>query len=304
MNAIDLFAGGGGFSEGAKDANVDIIWAANHNPVAVKFHSLNHPNATHVCQDLHQADWTQVPSHDILLASPCCQGHTAARGKERPHHDKQRSTAWAVVSCAEYHREEIVLVENVPAFKNWILYPAWLDAMSRLGYACRPYLVDAADHGVPQNRERLFCVFTRSKHPLELSFKKRDHVSADQFIEWDNYQWSPINKPGRSQATMRRITAGREEHGRRFVAPFYGSGSGRTGRSIHRPIGTITTVDRWAVIDGDNMRMLQPSEARSAMGFRPDYQLPNSKRDAILLLGNAVSPPVATDFLKAIQAAG
>jgi len=302
LNAIDLFAGGGGFSEGAKNANVNIVWAANHNPLAVEFHALNHPGATHVCQDLHQADWTQVPDHDIMLASPCCQGHTSARGKERPHHDKQRSTAWAVVSCAEYHREQVVVVENVPEFRKWVLYPAWLDAMHRLGYACRPYLVDAADHGVPQNRERLFLVFTRSKHPLELNFAKHDHVGADQFIEWDAHKWSPIIKPGRSQATLQRISAGRAAHGRRFVSPFYGSGSGKTGRSIFRPIGTITTIDRWAVIDGDYMRMLQPSEVRTAMGFRSSYQLPRTRREAILLMGNAVSPPVATDFLSAIRA--
>ena len=39
---------------------------------------------------------------------------------------------------------------------NWTLYPAWEDA--RLGYAVAPHLIDAADHGVPQHRERLFLV--------------------------------------------------------------------------------------------------------------------------------------------------
>ena len=49
-----------------------ILWAANHWPVAVVWHTANHPETQHVCQDLHQARWEQVPAHDILLASPCC----------------------------------------------------------------------------------------------------------------------------------------------------------------------------------------------------------------------------------------
>ncbi len=97
MRAIDLFAGIGGFSEGARQANIDVVWAANHWELAVQYHSANHPHTEHVCQDLHQAAWDQCPKHDILLASPACQGHTHARGKEKPHHDAQRSTAWAVV---------------------------------------------------------------------------------------------------------------------------------------------------------------------------------------------------------------
>ena len=94
--AIDLFAGLGGWSTGARAAGVQVLWAANHWPVAVEWHSANHPDTQHVCQDLHQARWEQVPAHDILLASPCCQGHAKARGKKsgNPKHNASRSTAW------------------------------------------------------------------------------------------------------------------------------------------------------------------------------------------------------------------
>lgn len=84
--AIDLFAGLDGWSTGARNAGIDVIWAANHWPVAVEWHSANHPDAIHICQDLHQADWSKVPAHDIMLASPCCQGHSKARGKKSGGH--------------------------------------------------------------------------------------------------------------------------------------------------------------------------------------------------------------------------
>lgn len=303
MLGIDLFSGAGGFTTGAEMAGVEVIWAANHWPLAVKYHAANHPFAQHVCQDLHQADWSEIPKHDVMLASPCCQGHANARGKDRPHHDKQRSTAWAVVSCAEYHREKLILVENVPEFLRWSLYPSWLDAMTRLGYSISPHIIDAADHGVPQNRERMFLVCTQSKNPIKLQLPKHEHVGIGSIIEWDEHRWTQIDKPGRSPATLRRIAAGRAQYGERFVAPYYGSGSGTTGRSIDRPIGTITTLDRWAIIDGDRMRMLQPPEARTAMGFPTTYKLPPTKREAMNLMGNAVCPPVVEDLIDAIKLA-
>lgn len=300
---IDLFAGAGGFSTGARLAGLTPVWAANHWPAAVEIHARNHPTAAHVCQDLHQADWSRVPSADILLASPCCQGHSRARGKANgnPQHDASRSTAWAVVAAAEHHRPRVVVVENVPEFCLWTLYPAWEAAMQAMGYTLAPHVIDAADHGVPQHRRRLFIVATRSRRPLMLDLPRRAHVGFETVADFGAGRWSPINKPGRSAATLARIASGRARHGARFLAPYYGSGSGETGRSLARPIGTITTRDRWALIDGDRMRMLTVDEVRRAMGFPDDYHLPAQHKEAVHMLGNAVVPLVARDILEALQ---
>lgn len=305
MKAIDLFAGAGGFSTGAAMAGVPVLWAANHWPLAVATHSRNHPNTQHLCQDLHQANWANVPAHDLLLASPCCQGHSKARGKAsgNPQHDASRSTAWAVVSALEFHRPQAAVIENVPEFLEWELYPAWAAAMRALGYSLAPHIADAADHGVPQHRLRMYIVATRSAAPVTLSLPRRDHSPASSFVDFGAGSWSPICKPRRAPRTLARIDAGRRRFGDRFLAPYYGSGSGETGRSLDRPVGTITTVDRWSVIDGERMRMLSPDECRAAMGFPADYQLPRTRREAIHLLGNAVCPPVARDIIAALMVA-
>lgn len=301
MRAIDLFAGAGGFSTGARMAGAVVVWAANHWRAAVDIHAANHPDTAHTCQDLHQADWTQVPEHDLLLASPACQGHSRARGKERPHHDAQRSTAWAVVSAAECHRPAALIVENVPEFTRWALFPAWCSAMHALGYALAPMVLDAADHGVPQHRRRLFVVGTRSKHPVDLNLPQRRHATAAEVIDFEAGAWSPIDRPGRSARTLERIAAGRRQHGARFLTAYYGNERG--GRSLHRPIGTVTTRDRYAVVDGDRMRMVSADEYRAAMGFPAGYQLPPTHREAVHMLGNAVCPPVARDLINALRVA-
>ncbi len=303
MKAIDLFAGAGGFSTGARMAGVDVVWAANHWQSAVDIHAANHPGAQHVCQDLHQAAWHAVPAHDLMLASPCCQGHSKARGKANgnPQHDASRSTAWAVVSAAEYHRPSAAIIENVPEFTKWSLYPSWCEAMGLLGYCLTPMVIDAADHGTPQHRTRLFIVAVRAKNPITLRLPKREHVAASSFIEFEAGNWQPINKPNRAPATMRRVAAGRRLFGDRFLMPYYGGGSGLTGRCLSRPIGTITTRARWALVRGDDMRMLSVAESRDAMGFPACYKLPSQVPTALHLLGNAVCPPVARDVILALK---
>lgn len=303
MKAIDLFAGAGGFSTGAAMAGAEVIWAANHWPTAVQWHAANHPNTVHACQDLQQADFRDAPAHDLLLASPACQGHSPARGAEKPHHDALRSTAWAVVTCAEVRRPPVVVVENVPEFTQWALYKAWCAALDALGYALQPLVLDAADHGLPQHRRRLFVVATRSKHPIELRLPARPHVPVADFIDWDAGNWSPIEKPGRSPRTLERVANGRATFGDRFVMPYYGSGSGTTGRSIHRPLGTLTTKARWALVRGDRMRMVRAIEGKVIQGFPADYLLPEDEPTAWHLIGNAVCPQVPCDLVNAIREA-
>lgn len=300
MRVADLFSGAGGFSEGARQAGAQVVFAANHWAQAVDYHRKNHPDAMHLCQDLHQCDWEQVPEHDVLLASPSCQGFSLARGSDKPRHDSARSTAWAVVSCVEHHRPEFVIVENVQQFQKWTLYPAWELAMNALGYAISSYVVDAADYGVPQHRVRLFLLCSRSNAPLMIATPKRSHTPA--WIDWGHQGgWSAVDKPGRSQNTLARIAAGRKQFGDRFLVPYY-SGA-KTGRSLSRPLGTVTTKDRYALVDGDRMRMLTALEYRVAMGFPDGYLLPGDHQLAVHMLGNAVVPAVAKEFVQAVMAA-
>jgi len=300
LTAIDMFAGLGGFTEGAEQAGCRVVWAGNHWKSACEWHEVNH-GFKPACQDMHQQPWELVPRHDLLLASWACQGFTPAKGSNKLHTDTQRATAWVVISAVEYHRPALFVGENVPAFARWELFPAWCSAMRALGYALAPMIVDSADHGVPQQRVRLFIVGTRSAHPVQIKLPKLQHVPASSMIDFNAGRWAAIVREGRAVKTITRIENGRRQHGDRFLSAFYGATKG--GRSLDRPIGTITTRDRWAVIDHDRMRMLRVDEARRAMGFPDSYKLPASSKLAMHLLGNAVCPPVARDVIQALRKA-
>jgi DNA (cytosine-5)-methyltransferase 1 len=302
VKVIDMFCGIGGFSEGAKQAGFELVFAANHWDKACEFHDANHPEIKASCQDVRQLDWRTVPQFDGFLASPACQGHSKAKGKEQPHHDALRMTAWAVIDGMEYHRPAFGVVENVPEFMDWDLYPMWVAALNKLGYAVSPHVLDAADFGVPQNRERVFIVITKSKAPLKLKLDKQPHVAVDTIIDWGYKKWAAIHATSHVPATLARIASGRAKFGDRFIAPFYGTGSGETGRSIHRPVGTVTTKDRWLVVDGNRCRVFQPHENLAAMGFPADTVLPSAKYLATFMLGNSVAPAVPKAVLPALVA--
>lgn len=304
FDCVDLFSGFGGWSAGATNAGCNVLWAANHWQEAVIWHKANHPNTVHQCQDLQQANFNLMPEHDLLLASPCCQGHSKARGKHNgnPQYDNSRATAWAVVSALECHRQtKVAIIENVPEFLEWSLFPAWEMALNKCGFQVSPHIVDCADLGVPQNRVRLFIVCTRSKHPLKLVLPRFDHNSALSFIDINSGRWSPVNKPKRASKTLERIANGRKQFGDLFVFSYYGNTL--SGRDIQRPIGTITTRDRWAVVKGDMMRMLTADENLRAMSFPDSILRPKSNKLIVHLAGNAVPPMAATEVIQALYRA-
>jgi DNA (cytosine-5)-methyltransferase 1 len=62
----------------------------------------------------------------------------------------------------------------------------------------------------------------------------------------------------------------------------------------------VTTKDRYALVDGDRMRMLTVAEYGRAMGFRQDYIVTGTRADQVKQLGNAVCPPVAAHILQEV----
>ncbi len=305
LTAADLFAGMGGNSEGARQAGFRVVVAANHWAESVAIHKRNHPETTHFCQDLHQANFHSWPDFDVMMASPSCQGHSLARGVDRPHHDAARSTAWAVVSCAEAKRPRALVVENVPEFESsWQLFPQWRSCLETLGYVLSTQVLDAADLGVPQHRRRVFVVGIHqsvSNDAIRVRHPNLAHTPIGDVIEWGTGSWSPVLKAGRAVATIARWRRGREEFGRRFIMPYYGSGSGLTGRSLARPVGTLTTRDRYALVDGDRMRMFTKRECVRAFAFPSHYELPSSRKLSLHLLGNSVPPPMTRHVLGAVR---
>jgi DNA (cytosine-5)-methyltransferase 1 len=88
-----------------------------------------------------------------------------------------------------------------------------------------------------------------------------------------------------------------------LLVPYYGTS---TARRVDEPVGTVTTVDRQALVgpevrvDDCTFRMLEPHEIQAAMAFQPAYVVLGNKRERVRQLGNAVTPPAARDLIAAV----
>lgn len=172
--ATDLFCGAGGMTEGAAAAGVEVVMAANHWPLAIDVHQVNHPGTGHDCADISQVDPRRYPKTDILLAGPECTNHTSAKGVSRkkqdpslwdapdPAAERSRATMWDVHRFVEHHRYAAVFVENVVEAASWTYIRSWLQAWDDAGYEVRPLSINSAHTGlVPQWRDRLYWLALR-----------------------------------------------------------------------------------------------------------------------------------------------
>lgn len=272
----DLFCGAGGTSTGAVRALEALgfrvrLTAVNHWDVAVATHSLNHPDARHLCasiDSLNPAKLYRGRQLDLLWASPECTHHSRARGGV-PMNDQSRATAWAVVRWAEALRPSVVLVENVPEFCDWgpltrtgaprpiaarkgETFRAWLNAMESLGYRYDFTVLNAADYGDPTTRRRLFVQFCRGRRPV---WPKPTHGREGGDLFGDRKPWRGVKEvidwsiPGRSvfrrkkplaANTLARIKAGLLKYGLRPMV--MGQQSCAAARPVDAPCPTIATA--------------------------------------------------------------
>jgi DNA (cytosine-5)-methyltransferase 1 len=114
-----------------------------------------------------------------------------------------------------------------------------------------------------------------------------------------SYRRSPLASKRRAKPTLERARRAIHKLGKNkpFLIVYYGSDGAGGWQRLDRPLRTITTRDRFALVvpsdDGHEMRMLQPPELAAATGFPKDYRWPAiTRREHIKLIGNAVSPPV------------
>lgn len=303
LRVLDLFSGGGGSSYGARAAGATIVAGVDAWDVASRTFGTNFPDARafncRLAGNVVRPEIVAQGKIDLILASPECTNHTCARGS-RPVSEDSRMTAWQVVHYARVLEPRWIVIENVVQMRTWERYRAFEAELMDLGYSARPQILDAADFGVPQSRRRLFLVCSKDNRPLELECPRTDPVPVRSILDGrGTWKVTPLYREGRAEATLERAERALAVVGRKepFLLVYYGSDHAGGWQTLDRPLRTLTTIDRFALVEpsarGHTMRMLQIPELLKAMGFGGDFKLTHgTRRDRVKVLGNGVCPPV------------
>ena len=312
IRGCDIFCGAGGSSAGAQAAGIEVVAGVDMCETATATFAANFPGAHVMTSRLEDVDMdafaARVGPTDILLASPECRNHTCAKGAA-PRDESSRATAMHVVEYARALKPRWLVLENVVYMRPWSRYEELTDRLRELGYHLDAWTLDASDFGVPQTRRRLFLVGDLKRPPsLSLRKRRRPRKCVTSILDAPGtWKTSPLFTSRRAAATLQRAARGFAALGERtsFLLVYYGTDGSGGWQPLDRPLRTITTIDRFALVEHDGnmwrMRMLQVPELKRAMGFSDDFRLPvGTRRDQIRLLGNGVCPPVMEGVVRSL----
>ncbi len=311
IRGIDLFAGVGGSSCGATSAGVNIVAAVDRWSLARDTYKSNFPKVSFIqerCEDVKLGGLKkELGAVDMIVASPECTSHTCAKGNA-PRSEMSRRTAFQVIRFAKIFKPRWIVVENVVHMRTWKSYHNWLNQLKDLGYNLKDQVINAADHGVPQSRRRLFVMCDRESVPPEVTATVRRRKTAASILKQSkSFRYSKLRSETRARATLHRAERAFAIIGtnKSFLIVYYGSDAAGGWQRLSVPLRTLTTLDRFAYVRpakrGHEMRMLQVPEIKAAMGFPPTYALEHgTRREKIKLLGNAVCPPVMAAVIRTL----
>jgi DNA (cytosine-5)-methyltransferase 1 len=162
LTAIDLFAGAGGLSLGLKQAGVHVVAALDNSVDAIETHALNFPGTLHIVDDANNVNFESFKRIDIVAGGPPCQPFSVS-GKQLGEQDT-RDLVPLFIRAVDQMQPRAFLMENVGGLTTTRFRPyleKQVEALRRLGYDVSVAVLDAADYGVAQHRERLFVVGIR-----------------------------------------------------------------------------------------------------------------------------------------------
>ncbi|EME71406.1 C-5 cytosine-specific DNA methylase [Paramagnetospirillum caucaseum] len=269
------FAGGGGSCEGIREAlGRSPEEALNHDPEAVAMHMANHPETRHWCQNIWQADPSEVAAGRPIGAawfSPDCKHFSKAKGG-KPREKNIRDLAWVVVGYARlprHIRPRVIFLENVEEFQTWgplledgtpcpdrrgETFAKWVGDLKRRGYRVQWRELRACDYGAPTIRKRLFLIARCDGEPIVWPEpthgpgRPQRWRSAADIIDWSLHCPSIFERARPlADATCRRVATGAMRYvvnaAKPFIVRIGHTGHGDSGkvRDVSDPLSTICT---------------------------------------------------------------
>lgn len=362
MRVLELFAGAGGLAKGLELAGFQHVALVEKNKHACASLAANFDPQKVFAGDVNDFDLRSVGAVEVVAGGPPCQPFSLG-GKHKADEDA-RDMFPAAIRAIEVLQPQAFLFENVkgilrPGFADYfeyillrLTYPSiplqaghhWREHLAILNqaknrkcpdisYRVSYALINAADYGVPQQRERVLIVGLRSDMNTSFAFPQATHSQArllwDMYVSdayWRRHHIDPYLMDGVTPAMVAQLRAqaglfapasapwqtirdalqgvpppqsdhGIPDHTYRDGARSY---PGHTGSSVDWPAKTIKAGDH-GVPGGENMirytdgqvRYFTVLEAKRIQTFPDDFVIHGAWGEAMRQIGNAVPVQLA-----------
>jgi DNA (cytosine-5)-methyltransferase 1 len=322
ISAIDLFCGAGGLTRGLENVGIEVKLGIDVDPVCEYAYDSNN-KAKFLLKSVEKVTAQEVEESfngsEVRLLAGCapCQTFSSYNQKADPTDDRW----WLLRQFTRLIDEtspELVTMENVPGLENQEVFTEFVTALEDKGYKVDYKVVNCAEYGLPQQRNRLVLLassfgdikllspfgFRRKKKSVKDAIGKLSPIEAGE---------SSVKDPLHSSASLselnfKRIVASSpggtwRDWPEDLVAECHKKKSGKTYPGVYgrmswdEPSPTITTQ----FFGFGNGRFGHPEQNRAIsfregailQGFPKKYKFhpkkePVSRKGLGRLIGNAV----------------
>ncbi|MBQ3692663.1 MAG: DNA cytosine methyltransferase [Clostridia bacterium] len=308
---IDLFAGIGAFRTALESFGAKCVFSSEWDYDAQNTYEMNYGERP--LGDITKIDEKDIPKHDILCAGFPCQPFSIS-GKQLGFADTRGTLFFDVVRIVKKHKPSIILLENVKNFAshdNGRTLFVVTNTLNDLGYDVYHDILNAANYGIPQKRERIFFVcFKKEFNVKKFNFPKPialvNHL-CDYLLSDEETSEFVIN---REDIFMKDNVV---EHYSNTALRIGIVNKGGQGERIYSPMGTAITLSAYGggvgaktglyLVNG-KVRRLAPRECARIEGFPDTFKLPDNKNIAFKQFGNSIVVDVLQYIIREIILCG
>lgn len=321
LTIIDLFSGVGGLSLGFEQLGFDILFANDNDRWISETFKANHPNTEFYCGDVKDLSAADIKKRiknkhvNVLVAGIPCQSFSMAGYRIRKDvdnvNDPRHFLFRKFIEIASGLKPDIVLIENVKGILSsheGSIKKEIIDELEKIGYSVECRLLNAADYGVPQTRERVIFIGNRihKKNIYPIKTHENKHEPVGKFLKnivslnheprvltGITLQRVKLIKPGENWTSLPKKMQTKSRH------------SGAFGRiDPNKPSRTLTTrfdsPPVGFVTHPYEDRTLTVREGARIQGFPDDFEFLGPKINQYKQVGNAVPVGLSKALAKGI----
>ena len=273
-------------------------------------HFPNHKNYG----DITKINEKELPDFDLLVGGFPCQAFSIA-GKRGGFEDTRGTLFFEIARIVREKQPRLLLLENVKGLlshnKGKTFYTI-ISILDELGYDIQWQVLNSKNHGVPQNRERVFIIghLRGTPRPEVFPFGESDEkndLEIDILGHKDKYRRAnQVFNPSGITETLSTCGGGGQHpctlnEQEPFIRnPYNGKTSNKESGTLGTSCGTSTGKTAQHLYRDCTVRRLTPTECERLQGFPDGWTEGLSDTQRYKTLGNAVTVNVIRDLIKKI----